>query len=181
MHFLTLGGARVEVFANPQANCLPYDWSCSGCGYESTAYAALPFCRDDAKTHAETCTAEQSSDGPVPHTVTDAGNRAVALPSSFRPDTGWFRHCSGRGGRTTWPTSRARPGARRTTPSTRTWSTTSPHQGAGVQVSVPAFNNAFWRRALPRRASLQRPDVGRPCACGPLTSSLTTTPRSRPT
>lgn len=53
MEFPTASGA-VEVQA-VRGDYLPYRWVCpAGCD-AGDGYRALPFCRDDAKAHAETC------------------------------------------------------------------------------------------------------------------------------
>ncbi|MGW0920128.1 hypothetical protein ACWD3J_14060 [Streptomyces sp. NPDC002755] len=69
----------VTVFVTPDTNYAPYSWSCTDCAEDSQAYAGLPFCRDDAKAHAETCTGP-SATAPLPAPAREAMRRLeVAL------------------------------------------------------------------------------------------------------
>lgn len=54
--FPTRHGHTVNVTATP-SNLTPYRWACSAGDAEGEeAYASLPFARDDARDHADTCT-----------------------------------------------------------------------------------------------------------------------------
>lgn len=56
MEFQAARGAVVTVVAKPGSDGRPYRWSCSaGDAQSPESYASLPFCRDDAKAHAEVC------------------------------------------------------------------------------------------------------------------------------
>lgn len=54
MTYPTFGGNTVAVTAVESSRRV-YDWSCTGGHDADHLYASLPFCRDDAKAHAETC------------------------------------------------------------------------------------------------------------------------------
>jgi hypothetical protein len=64
MSFPTSAGATVEVRAVDRSTA-PYRWTCSAGHDGGHAYASLPFCRDDARAHAEAC-------GALPLVVVDA-------------------------------------------------------------------------------------------------------------
>ncbi|MEU9400560.1 hypothetical protein [Streptomyces sp. NPDC048242] len=49
-------GHAVDVTANPDSS-LPYSWACTAGDGSASGYASLPFARDDAQTHANTCQA----------------------------------------------------------------------------------------------------------------------------
>jgi hypothetical protein len=62
MQFQTHHGATVNVFADQSAGNRPYRWVCTaGDAAGAEPYTALPFARDDAKAHADTCTVEPGS------------------------------------------------------------------------------------------------------------------------
>ncbi|MFI9174873.1 hypothetical protein [Streptomyces lincolnensis] len=58
MEFESAADATVVVRAAADSSA-PYRWTCSAGHDGNHPYASLPFCRDDAKTHAKTCGAEQ--------------------------------------------------------------------------------------------------------------------------
>jgi hypothetical protein len=54
VRFATPTGGTVQVTAVPGSR-IPYDWECSSGHQADQRYAALPYCRDDAKDHADGC------------------------------------------------------------------------------------------------------------------------------
>ncbi|MFD8805575.1 hypothetical protein [Streptomyces sp. NPDC059597] len=48
-------GHTVNVTARSNSRD-PYGWECMACDEYGAGYAALPFARDDAQMHADTCT-----------------------------------------------------------------------------------------------------------------------------
>jgi hypothetical protein len=72
LQFPTSGGATVKVFADQGNANIPYIWECSAGHRGDEAYASLPFCRNDAQAHAETCRTESTEQARTeePRTIT---------------------------------------------------------------------------------------------------------------
>ncbi|MET9099619.1 hypothetical protein [Streptomyces antibioticus] len=80
MQFPTRHGATVNVTAGGHGTS-PYRWECTaGDAAAEHAYASLPFARDDAKAHAETCQAnpQQPATDDEPRITALAAARYVA-------------------------------------------------------------------------------------------------------
>lgn len=78
----TRHGHTVNVTADPNDQTRPYRWACTAGDAEGeSAYASLPFARDDATAHADTCQARVEHDVVI--------TRAKLYPAVARPGPAW--------------------------------------------------------------------------------------------
>lgn len=79
MQFPTRSDVVVVVRAVDDSSA-PYRWTCSAGHDGGHAYGSLPFCRDDAKAHAETCRGASVDVAKLAKVLA-----ALGVPSTWRP------------------------------------------------------------------------------------------------